>query len=1281
MADPSDRLPVLQRREEIRGVIERHQVVVLCGATGSGKTTQLPQICLDMGLPGLIAHTQPRRLAARAVAARIAEERGEPLGGVVGVKVRFHDQTSRRTRIKVLTDGMLLAELAAEPDLASYGTIIIDEAHERSLNIDFLLGYVRGLLDRRRDLKLIVTSATIDPGRFSRHFGGPSRAPIIEVSGRLFPVEVRYRPSEEGDGGGAGAELIADAVEDLPGGRGDVLVFLPGEREIRQAADALRRRGGGVEILPLFSRLSEQEQDRIFHPSGGRRVVLATNIAETSLTVPGIRYVVDTGLARLGRYDPERKIQGLPIEEISRASADQRAGRCGRIEAGVCVRLYSETSYRARPAFTEPEIKRTSLASVVLRMKALGLGRVEDFPLLDPPEAAAIRDGHETLFELGAVGSTDHDAPLTDIGRRMFAIPVDPRIARMLLAAEQAGALEHITVLAAALSIQDPRERPGGRQDEADRAQAVFRNERSDFLTLLQLWDQYRHAEESMTRGGLTGWCRDHFLSPSRMREWGEMIAQLARVCAEQGIRGGAASATEDSIHSALLTGLISNVACREGEAGSFEYRGVRGNRLQIFPGSVLFKRAPKWIMAAELVQTSKLFARTVAKIEPEWIEALAGHMFRHQVSDAHFDADAGEPSGWERVTMSGIVVVPRRRVLLARIDPAASREILIRDGLVRGRWNADLGFVARNRATMEDARGVEARLRRRDVLVPESGLEAWFDRRIPSGIADGASLSAWYREGERKGIDSLNLSLSDVVRGESRRALDPLQFPAAICIAARPGAAEAALVYRWAPGQEDDGLTVTVRLEQLPEIEADRLDWLIPGWLEDLLVALFKTLPKSVRAQVEAGSDLSATARSCAGVMSFGVGPLRGALSEALQVLLDVRVRPEEWAFKSLPTHLRMRVRVVDEVGRELGADRDVSALLTRFAGRLRRSQATRERAGFERRNLVEWSFGPLVERIETESGVRFPVLLDEGDSVTFTFVGEAGEAGALNYRGVRRLLALACGDEIAYYLEAMSSWPEMVRRFSQLGDEAGLRADLAGLIADRTFLEGQSLPRCDEEFQARLAGQRGRLATGAREVGEAAARVLEARQSLAQRLSGGTPRLWAGSVADIREHAAFLMPRGFLRALAWDRVRHYPRYVETMRTRLFALREEGMRAERSALERVGPHWKRFTAWVANRMSAERERSISAGDGVEKKTSGKAPLPQARRAAPVVNVDAGEWAIRPGRMPAAVEGYRWALEEYRAILFGAGPAKSCAAEERELHRLWSLVEAGHRPE
>ncbi len=1300
---PIPNLPILERRDEIVAAIRRHQVVIVAGQTGSGKTTQLPQFCLDMGRAadglGIIGHTQPRRLAARAVAARIAEERGVRLGGLVGVKVRFEDQTTRDTVIKLVTDGMLLAELAADPELRAYSTLIIDEAHERSLNIDFLLGYLRGLLPRRPDLKLIITSATIDTDRFSKAFGGPAAAPVIEVSGRMFPVEVRYRPTRDaGDSPEIDFEELADAVEELSRPslpRGDVLVFLPGEREIRLAETAVRRRSFDTDILPLFSRLSNQEQDRIFHPPpppGRRRVILATNVAETSLTVPGIRYVVDSGLARHSRYDPQRKVQGLPIEPISQASANQRSGRCGRTADGVCIRLYSEDSFRARPTFTDPEIRRTSLAGVILRMKSLDLGPVEQFPFLDPPDAGAIRDGYETLFELGAIPEPAPGSPLTSIGERMSRIPLDPRIARILIAGAHEGSLEEIIILAAALEIQDPRQRPLGRQEESDRAQSVFRHPSSDFLTLLKIHDQHRHAAGTLGPGPLAAWCREHFLSAPRIREWEEMIRQLRRVADEIGLRSGdkrgreeggaeldGRPASEDAIHRALLTGLITHVACREGD-GSFDYRGVRGNTVQIFPGSALFKKGPKWIMAAEVVQTTRLFARTVARVDPAWIEELAGHMFRRQLSDRHLDAETGEPSAWERITMSGIVVVPRRRASIVNSDPAAARELFIRDGLVRDKWAgaADLLFARHNREILDQARRAEAKLRRRNITADEDSLVAWFNARVPESVCDPATFEAWRTAAEPSHPRLLRLRVEDVLRPESRAATDAAAYPDSLSIGPSSRPTVCPLDYALAPGKDEDGLTITVPLTSLPLLTPERAAWLVPGMLTDLVQALIKTLPKPQRAALEAKSPAADLAPEIAGVLTFGVGPIAPAISEAVEVLYGVKIDPGAWNHAALPAHLRLRVRVVDDHGKEVAVDRDAAKLHERLAARIQRAQAAHARARFRRDGLTVWDFDELPDEVASDDGraPAFPALVDQGDSVSLTLLDSAHAAQLHTPRGVRALFALACRDELDHHLAALPQWADMVRHFAQLGPPEELRAGLSRLIAERTFMAGQPPVRSREAFEQRKADCWGRLAAATREVADTIARTLEPRFRIAQRFSGGTPRLWAASIADIREHAAYLMPRGFLLNAPWERLRQYPRYVECMRSRLFALREEGSGVETAALAKVAPQWKRFTGWVAGAMSAQRTQAESAEEPTPHQPSGdgrksKAPLPKARRAAPTVNLDAGEWAMQPGHLPPGVERYRWALEEFRVALFAPEAASKTTVTAADLETLW----------
>ncbi|CAG0983531.1 ATP-dependent RNA helicase HrpA [Phycisphaerales bacterium] len=1285
--DPN--LPILLRRADIEAAVRAHQIVVICGETGSGKTTQLPQICVGLGLhtSGMIGHTQPRRIAARAVAARIAEEMGVALGGRVGYKVRFDDKTSRDTAIKVMTDGILLAELAGEPTLRAYSTIILDEAHERSLNIDFLLGYLRTLLPRRPDLRVIVTSATIDPKRFSEYFGGPGKAPVIEVSGRVFPVEVRYHDTDADEENFERMELdaVADAVEDLAGprsGEGDILVFLPGEREIRLAADQIRRRGVDAEILPLFSRLTSQEQDRIFHlhPAGRQRVILATNIAETSLTVPGIRYVVDSGLVRLTRYDPQRKIQRLPIERVSQASANQRSGRCGRVAAGVCIRLYAKSALDQQPKFTDPEIRRANLAGVILQMKALRLPPIENFPFLDPPDAAAIHDGYETLFELGALGAASAEGALTPVGEHLARLPLDPRLGRMLLAAEGERSLAEVLVLAALLSIQDPRQRPMDRQEEADRAQLVFRHESSDFMTALKLWDQYRHAAGTLGSGESQRWCREHFLSAARMREWTETHRQLASIAEDLRLAINAEPATEDAIHRALLTGLISNVACRDAAGGSFDYKGVRGNTVSLFPGSVLFKKGPKWIMAAEVVQTTRLYARTAARIEPEWIEELAGHMFRHQLSDRHFDAETGEPSAWERVTMNGIVVVPRRRAALARHDPAAARRLFVSEGLAQGKWGGEYPFLAHNRAVLDAASTAEAKLRRRGLAADVETIAAWFESRIPASVRDPASFAAWHRTAAASNPRLLHLSPADVLKPEAASAGDPALFPGTLALSRDGEPVPAPLTYAWTPGKDEDGVTVTLGLTDLPLLTPARSRWLVPGSLPDLFAALIKGLPKGQQAALAAKASIPEMAAACAQVVEFGTGDPGRALSEALDALYSVRIEPGAWAFAGLPAHLRLRVRVLDETGKEIAAGRDVAALHTKLAARIEKAAAKSARAQFERTGLTAWDFGDLPERVEVERAGEtvgaYPTLIDHRASVTLTLLDSREAAARETFRGVRRLFALACREEVQHHLAAFEGWSDMARHYSALGPAEELRDEITCLVAERAFLASGATPRTRAEFDALSQANWGKLAAACREVCDVVSRILEPRFRLAHRLSGGTSRNWAASVADIREHAAYLMPRGFLALVPWERLRHYPRYVTVMRERLFGLREGGSHSETAALQAVLPHWKRFTGWVARAMSAQRERAAELEEAAAKSArTAKSPLPQARRAAPTVNLDAGEWAITPGNLPKAVEEYRWALEELRAAAFGPQPPKG-APGVGDLDSLWKRADA-----
>jgi len=1314
------RLPILDRRADIEKAIASHQVCIICGETGSGKTTQLPQICLAMGrgTKGLIGHTQPRRLAARSVAARIAEELSVSLGGAVGCKVRFGDQTSGQTIIKLMTDGIMLAETRSDRDLRQYDTIIIDEAHERSLNIDFLMGYLKQLLPRRPDLKIIITSATIDTERLSNHFGGPAIAPVIEVSGRTYPVEVRYHAM--GDEGDDFEEVednaVVDAVQELLSPRmtpGDILVFLPGEREIRNSATALRRQiKDDLDILPLYSRLSNSEQDRIFKVGARRRVILATNVAETSLTVPGIRYVVDSGLSRQSRYDPKTRVQKLPIASISKASAKQRAGRCGRVAAGVCIRLYGEDQYEAWPEFTKPEILRTNLASVILQMKSLRLGPVEEFPFVEPPDAAMIGDGYATLHELGAITTPDAAGELTPIGARLSGLPIDPRVARMIIAAEDEGCVREVLALASVLSIQDPRERPMSRQRDADTAHLSFYDEHSDFMVLLKIWDQYNHAADTLSHGALYSWCRERFLSFNRMREWGEMERQLRSMVLGGGEDGegeesappqsvsmdpktGKPRSLPDRIHRALMTGLLSNLCCRDEAGGETIYRGSRGNRANIFPGSVLFKKGgvggPRWLMAAELVQTTRLFARTCAKIEPEWIEELAEHVMTKTVSDPHFDKETGQATAWERATLAGAVIVPRRKVPLATHDPLGARELFIRHVLVRGEYKQDAAFAKHNAAVAARAASIAAKLRDRNVLIDEAVLEHECDRRIDTSVCDLVTFEQWRSERERREPRLLYLQLQDRVRAEAIKEATPEKFPDAYLFAAAEDGETAAGRYEYClePGKEEDGVSLVVPLLSLPHVDPQGCEWLVPGILPQLIAALIKNADKGVRAALESAAkkgskafDIEQIGRDCAEAIDFGKGDLAAAISEAIGLFHECQIPAASWHLHALPDYMKLRLVVEDDRGRALAEGRDIADIKARLAGRVRKAQAGVARAKFRREGLTAWTFGELPTRVETETGggvggvggekegdkpaIAFPALIDCGESVSLTLLEDARTAAAFTYNGVRRLFAIACADEVCARIEALGQWAEMQRNFTGLGGlgiAAELRDSMVCIIAERVFMSGQATIKYREAFEARQHEQWGRLGQAAIEVGTVLARVLEARFKVAGRFSGGTPRLWAGSVADIREQAAYLMPKGFLKAVAWERLREYPRYAEAMRERLFKLREDGSGVESKAMQEWQPHWKRFTGWVAAATAKEREiaahtGAVGSGGAVEEVQTnatggkGKPALPAARRAAPTVNADAGEWAMRPGVLPAAVESHRWLLEEFRVSLF-----------------------------
>lgn len=997
-----EELPITERRPELLATIRDHQVVIVAGETGSGKSTQLPKLCLELGrgVDGLIGHTQPRRIAARTIAARIAEETATTVGGMVGYTVRFSDHVGDGTLIKVMTDGILLAEIGSDPDLVAYDTIILDEAHERSLNIDFLLGYLRRLLPRRPDLKVIVTSATIDTDRFSAHFGD---APVVEVSGRTYPVELRYRapdPAAPQDQ----PQAICDAVAELAAeGEGDILVFCSGEREIRDATDALRRLElPHTEVVPLYARLSAQDQHRVFQSHTGRRIVVATNVAETSLTVPGVRYVVDTGTARISRYGRRSKMQRLPIEPISRASADQRAGRCGRTGPGVCIRLYSEEDYRARPAFTEPEIRRTNVASVILAMAARGLGDIEDFPFLDPPDRRQVADGVALLEELGAVDPAQAGtrAWLTDVGRALAQIPTDLRLGRMIWEAGRRGCLREVLIIAAALSINDPRERPEDHRDAADRLHGRFVDPTSDFLSWLHLWKHVTTQRRARTSGGFRRMCRDEYLNYRRVREWQDLHSQLRQAAHDLGLFQNRQAADPDTIHRAILTGLLSHVGVKDPDG--HEYRGARGVRFALFPGSGQFKKNPPWVMAAEVVETSRLWARQVAPVDPAWVEQAASHLVRRSHSDPFWDPDEGASFLYETVTLYGLTLVDGRCVRHSRVDEVGAREMFIRHALVGGDWDTDHDFVARNRDRVVHVEHMEARRRQVGLLVDDDTLFRWFDERIPAEVVSARHFDAWWRTERRRRPHLLDLSLDDLIEADAQLP-DDAAFPRVWSF----GDVELPLDYRFDPTSPADGLTVDLPLWSLDRLEPTAFEWLVPGLRAELVAALLRTMPKDLRKRV---SPISDTARSLAARVGPDDGDLVTVLRRELTRLTGVAIPPDAFDPTRLPPHLRPGFRVVDDDGAIVATGDDLAVLQRELADRARATPAP-DVHELESSGITAWDFGELPQVVEVGTappGLAYPAVVDDGDSVSIRLFGGPDAQFDAHWDGVRRLLRL---------------------------------------------------------------------------------------------------------------------------------------------------------------------------------------------------------------------------------------------------------------------------------
>ncbi len=1166
-------LPVCERRAEIARQIAAHQVIVLCGETGSGKSTQLPKLCLELGrgLVGRIGHTQPRRIAARSLASRIAQELGGMPGALVGDKVRFHDRVRPETAIKLMTDGILLAEIQQDRLLNEYDTLIIDEAHERSLNIDFLLGYLRGLLPRRPDLKLIITSATIDPQRFAAHFadrqGRP--APILEVSGRTYPVEVRYQPPEDESAGERDESMqqaISAAVEELArAGRGDVLVFLSGEREIRETAETLRRHHPpSTEILPLYARQGPREQARIFAPHGARRVVLATNVAETSLTVPGIHYVVDPGFARISRYSHRRQLQRLPVERISQASAEQRKGRCGRVAAGICIRLYSADNLAARAPFTVPEIQRTNLAAVILRMKVLGFGAVGAFPFIDPPDPRLVADGERTLEELAAL---DAKGELTTLGRQLARLPVDPRIGRILLAATERHCLAEVLVIAAALSVQDPRERPHEQRASADQIHATFFHPDSDFLTFLNLWRFLEQERKARSRNQFRLLCERHFLSFNRVQEWHDIHTQLREQLLEMGFKESQAPGTEEEIHRALLSGLLSHIGALD---ANHEYLGARQSRFRIHPSSGLFKTSPKWVLAAERVETTRAYGRIIARVQPGWIEAAAQHLLQRSYFEPHWQAKSGQVAAYEKVTLFGVTLVPKRRVNYGPINPAEAREIFIRFALVSGDFSTRAPFWRHNQELIEYVHHLEAKSRRRDILVDEEALYAFYDQRVPAGIYSTPQFEQWLRQATRTDPKILHLRPADLMR-HAALGITAERFPDRLQV----GATALPLEYRFAPGEADDGLTLVVPLPLINQVTSERLDWLVPGLLEARITALLRGLPKAIRTALVPVPD---TAARLAARLTPTDRPLTQAIAEALAAAPGLQIPEEAWDRSAVPPHLCMKVRLVDEQGRSLALDDDPLRLRRRFGQAGQARFALIPDAALERAGVTRWDFGDLPEQVDlTRGGIRlrgFPALVDEGGSVAIRILDSAESAERAHRAGLRRLIMLALGRELRSLrqslrdldrlrlLYAKAPAPETVGEVMPESTGTGrpapatalpdLADELISLIIDRAFLDARPPLRRQADFDARLAEGQGRLQSTAAAVTRLITEILTTYHALRQRLATTTQVNWQATVEDLRTQLAGLVFRGFIQTIQYGRLEQYPRYLKAAGQRL---------------------------------------------------------------------------------------------------------------------------------
>ncbi|EGQ9439922.1 ATP-dependent RNA helicase HrpA [Vibrio cholerae] len=1145
-------LPVSQKRDDIAQAIAHHQVVIVAGETGSGKTTQLPKICAELGRGkyGLIGHTQPRRLAARSVANRIAEEMETELGGFVGYKVRFTDQISDQTQIKLMTDGILLAEIQNDRFLNQYDTIIIDEAHERSLNIDFILGYLKQLLPRRPDLKVIITSATIDPERFSKHF---SNAPIIEVSGRTYPVEVRYRPlagDDDSESDRDQLEGIFQAVDELcDEGLGDILIFMNGEREIRDTADALLKRNlRDTEIVPLYARLSAGEQNKIFQPHAGRRIVLATNVAETSLTVPGIKYVIDPGTARISRYSYRTKVQRLPIEPISQASANQRKGRCGRTEEGICIRLYSEEDFLSRPEFTDPEILRTNLASVILQMTALGLGDIEAFPFVEAPDKRNIQDGVRLLEELGAINDQIKDPKkrLTESGKQLARLPIDPRLARMVLEASKLGCLKEVMIIASALSIQDPRERPSDKQQASDEKHRRFNHEDSDFLTLVNLWHYIGEQQKALTSNQFRRQCKLDYLNYLRVREWQDVYTQLHQSTREMGFKLNDEPGSYHAVHSAILVGLLSHIGMKDQEKN--EYHGARNARFNIFPASGLFKKQPKWVMSAELVETSKLWARVVAKIEPDWIEPLAKHLIKRSYSEPHWSKKNAAVMAYEKVMLYGIPIVPKRLVNYGTIDPVLSREIFIRSALVEGDWETKHAFFKQNRALLAEVEELEHKSRRRDILVDDEELFQFYDQRVGTVVVSGRHFDAWWKTASRKTPDLLSFEKEMLFKGDASHITD-LDYPNFW----HQGNLKLKLSYQFEPGENSDGVTVHIPLPILNQVEPHGFDWQIPGLRHELVVSLIKLLPKTLRKNFVPAPNYADAflARATAFEM-----PLLDAMEKELRRMTGVTVLREDWKLDQLPAHLKITYRAVDHRNRKLNESCDLHELKESLKEKVQETLSQVADDDIEQRDLHTWSFGELPKVYQQKRGgfeVRaYPALVDKKDSVEIKLFETEQEQLSAMRAGQRRLILLNVPSPIKYLHANLPNKSKLGLYFNPYGKVLDLIDDCIACGVDKLIEERGGMVWEPQAFEALKEHVRAELGDTVVEIAKQVETILTTAYNINKRLKGKVDFTMAFALSDVKAQIEGLIFSGFATECGWKRLPDILRYMRAIERRM---------------------------------------------------------------------------------------------------------------------------------